>query len=1420
MLCKRHLLMTALLFGMACISQAIVYADSLDPSDLAVSGLWFDPSRDGEGFNVIQSDAGITVFFYGYDTEGEQLWLITDTSTELIEPGKSLSLAAYRGFGGSFDIPTPPEALEYWGMITLEPENCDTAVFELVGTDGTKVSDSILLAGIDGHICSLPEDSARGTRYCEILLFYPAEGGLLEAEVWGTQFIGDCPAEQWDALDATTIQADYGASFVKLNGPRNSLPDFGGFDSTGDVIRSYGGIDMAQHATLLVDPTQTQGPYEERTALRVNRFEQWAGSEVYEITSSDDTQYVMISASQIVDPALTVDQLPGLGARLSLPEGWSWSVRTLETSRALETEGKAVVLQDEFENTYQRISETKQFGLAGLWFDPLRDGEGFNIVQSDAGTTVFFYGYDDNSEALWLISETLAAPIGAGDARVLAVYRGQGGTFENPIPGADLDYWGTLIIVAEGCDHARFELEGTDGSKRAELVKLAGIGGNSCIEPEVLVTADGVEFVRSPDVAFDDLPDWPYEAKYVEIDGLRQAYIDVGPATGPVVLLLHGQPSWSYLYRKMIPVLRDAGYRVIAMDHLGTGRSDKPIHIEAYSYLGHADRLERFIEVLGLHEINLFVQDWGSLIGLRVAGLNPDWFASIAVGNGILPVLPAGIEVFPPVEEPQEVLDIESPYASFPDQQVPFYNGCELLLPRQDDSYFGIWMEYAMKGISFRASDTLEALTWFDLPIAEEAAYDAPFPSRLYMAGIRVFPSLVNELPGANAEAEAGLLAFDRPFLTLWGSNDAGAQGSCESQQYFIDNVPGAAGQPHDRLAEAGHFLQDDQGEEIALRLVDFYVSNGIGDAPAEPDTEEIQGFEIFQVLSDGQMLVWLSSDITQSEFEALDLPDGWRKNQSRESDPDRGTFTRSPDAAEDGPLTEGDFFGFTWRHNATVIETGIEMDNDGLLNAGLVEKFHEIVYDSGRTVFVLLSPEGDQYIRVTRDAARVSDTPTLPDGWRLVAHVTPEQLTIFLPNPTLNIRADNQDSFQGPVEISGLDDSVVGASGPLALDSTLCEDADNMDILLDSQEWQQIASSAQFNVEQIGRMVSDPTEGPFYMFNLIRFRERAQYRDGRETDLTGREANALYAPSEFIEAIGARPVFSTAVAEQIDGDDILWDDVGIVEYPCPVAFFAMLLDPDFQARAIHKDAGVEKTIVIVTDLEPSLLPPGFEPPDSPYPPSEEDPSFELIHVMDFHDIAQYEEGSGEPERTGAEAWDLYESNGSDAGAAIGSYPTARFAVQGVFQGDDRSWDEIHINHMPSLAGFEALLADETRQAGRYHRYAALAHNYSLITYPQLNEIPGAVGTDADTLPVTEDGVGTSCRTDADCEGIGWCISDGAATGFCTRACVANACGAPYSCCRSCSETVASQLPFSDSACLPQNVVDQLTQPPASCTCD
>lgn len=343
-------------------------------------------------------------------------------------------------------------------------------------------------------------------------------------------------------------------------------------------------------------------------------------------------------------------------------------------------------------------------------------------------------------------------------------------------------------------------------------------------EVEILTTAGGIEFVRTPEAQFENLPDWTYDYKYVEIDGLRQAYAEAGPTDGEVVLLLHGQPSWSYLYRKMIPVLAEAGYRVIAMDHIGMGRSDKPIDINYYSYLGHADRLGQFIQTLGLSDINLFVQDWGSLIGLRVAGLNPDWFATISVGNGDLLLIPEGVQPFPTVENPNEHEDLNFPLAMVPDQQFPFYNGCELLFgggsPQEG---FGQWINYAMKDTAFHASEVVESGTWFPLSEAEEAAYDAPFPSREYMAGVRTFPSLINQMPGLNEDAWAGLTSFKKPFLTIWGGNDPGNLGSCETQQKFIDEVPGAEGQPHDRLPEAGHFLQHDQGEEIATRLVEFY---------------------------------------------------------------------------------------------------------------------------------------------------------------------------------------------------------------------------------------------------------------------------------------------------------------------------------------------------------------------------------------------------------------------------------------------------------------------------------------------------------------------------------------------------------------------------------------------------------------------
>lgn len=185
---------------------------------------------------------------------------------------------------------------------------------------------------------------------------------------------------------------------------------------------------------------------------------------------------------------------------------------------------------------------------------------------------------------------------------------------------------------------------------------------------------------------------------------------------------------------------------------------------------------------------------------------------------------------------------------------------------------------------------------------------------------------------------------------------------------------------------------------------------------------------------------------------------------------------------------------------------------------------------------------------------------------------------------------ADTGVADTGGLDDAGTTDSGAGddsglVGGPLPLTPTLCDDATNVDAVRGMME--QAGASSDMNADQIARMLEAPTEGPFYMVNLIHYRDQAEYADGRETDLTGREANALYSPTEFLTAIGARPVFMTEVANQIDGDDFIWDDVAVVEYPCPVAFFAMILNPDFQARAVHKDAGVEKTIVMVTNLTP-----------------------------------------------------------------------------------------------------------------------------------------------------------------------------------------------------------------------------------------
>jgi len=264
---------------------------------------------------------------------------------------------------------------------------------------------------------------------------------------------------------------------------------------------------------------------------------------------------------------------------------------------------------------------------------------------------------------------------------------------------------------------------------------------------------------------------------------MRMHYVDEGPRDGDVVLLLHGEPSWSYLYRNMIAPLRDAGLRVIAPDLIGFGKSDKPTHKSDYSYAGHVNWMTQFIKSLGLRDITLFCQDWGSLIGLRVAAENEQRFARIAVGNGGLPT---------------------------GDQAMP--------------RAFKLWRGFARFSPWFPIGKIIQSGTITELSDDIVAAYDAPFPSSKYKAGARAFPMLVPSTPNdpaseANRAAWKIFGEWQKPFLTTFSNRDPITRGG---EVPWQETVPGAKNREHAKIRNAGHFLQEDKGPELAEVLLKF----------------------------------------------------------------------------------------------------------------------------------------------------------------------------------------------------------------------------------------------------------------------------------------------------------------------------------------------------------------------------------------------------------------------------------------------------------------------------------------------------------------------------------------------------------------------------------------------------------------------
>jgi haloalkane dehalogenase len=298
-----------------------------------------------------------------------------------------------------------------------------------------------------------------------------------------------------------------------------------------------------------------------------------------------------------------------------------------------------------------------------------------------------------------------------------------------------------------------------------------------------------VKTLRTPDDRFVGLPDYAFEPNYAEVDDLdggrlRVHYLDEGPADAAPVLLLHGEPSWSYLYRHMIPVLVAAGHRVVAPDLVGFGRSDKPTERADYTYARHVAWMrELLFDQLDLRDITFFGQDWGGLVGLRLVAAEPDRYARVVIGNTGLPTGHGA---------PSEA--------------------------------FSKWQEFSQTTPVFPIGQIVNGGCARDLSPVEIAAYDAPFPDESFKAGARIFPTLVPTSPDdpATADNEAAwevLSQFDRPFLLAFSDADPITRGG---DAPFLAKVPGAQGQPHVTIEGAAHFLQEDRGSELAGVIADF----------------------------------------------------------------------------------------------------------------------------------------------------------------------------------------------------------------------------------------------------------------------------------------------------------------------------------------------------------------------------------------------------------------------------------------------------------------------------------------------------------------------------------------------------------------------------------------------------------------------
>lgn len=318
-----------------------------------------------------------------------------------------------------------------------------------------------------------------------------------------------------------------------------------------------------------------------------------------------------------------------------------------------------------------------------------------------------------------------------------------------------------------------------------------------------------MQVLRTPDERFANLPDYPFEPNYLDVEArglpaLRMHYVDAGPADGPVVLLMHGQPTWSFLYRHVIAALADAGLRVIAPDNIGFGRSDKPDDPTAYTFARHVAWARALVTGLNLTAVTLVVQDWGGPIGLSVLAREPDRFARVLATNTILHTC-----------DPTLAGTLGWAHHGVDDDRMLLQ---ETLLD---------YIAFYARTPDITASMFVDAVAG---PLSADvlAGYDAPFPDSRYQAGLRQLTALIpltrNDPGAAIGRATMAVLAeWEKPFLTAYSDNDPATRGW---ERVFADQVPGARGRTHPTIAGAGHFVQEQQGAELARIITDFVAES------------------------------------------------------------------------------------------------------------------------------------------------------------------------------------------------------------------------------------------------------------------------------------------------------------------------------------------------------------------------------------------------------------------------------------------------------------------------------------------------------------------------------------------------------------------------------------------------------------------